>query len=58
MSKMDVQGGCDQRRMVWKVDVEEVVVRKVDLVERKLSQRRAGSCSYDLAGHVMVSRIQ
>jgi hypothetical protein len=58
MSKDDVQGRCDQRRMVWKVSVEGAVERKVDIGERKLSKRKACSCSCDLDRHVMVSRIQ
>lgn len=35
------------------MDVEEVVVRKVDVVERKLSKEKACSCIRRLARHVM-----
>ena len=39
------------------MDVEEVVERKVDVAEMELLKRKVGSCSCDLARHVMVSRI-
>jgi hypothetical protein len=39
------------------MDVEDVVIRKVDVVERKLLKRKSNSYSCDMARHVMVSQI-